>query len=414
MAEHQRLAGATYTGFAAFGAVWGTWGAAVPRVQQRAAVSDGELGVALLFIGAGALPAMLVVGRAIDRWGLKPVAGLIAALGLAALGAVELATDLPTLCLGLIVLGAVSGSADVGINAIAGRAEALSGRHVIARAHGIFSTAVVLTSLSTGVAFSAGASLSVPFAAVTLVGLLAGGSILVIVSGAQSASAGVGAGAPRRAAAGRTAPRLPRSALLPLLLLGALGALAFASENAQQSWSAVFAHNELGASNGLAAAAPAIFAAAVAISRFALSALRTTYEGTALRIGALGAGAGAAIIGAAPDFAVEAVGLVVAAAGTAVLFPVLIGLVSRTVDESQRGRATSLVTSVSYLGFLLGPAYVGAFASAGGLRVAMLAVGLLALVLVALTAPTLRVLHSRRDSVDPLMAVDVDVQRKVD
>jgi hypothetical protein len=58
------LVASAYVAFAAFGAFWGVWGASVPRVQDQAGVSDGELGLALLFVGAGALPAMLLVGRA--------------------------------------------------------------------------------------------------------------------------------------------------------------------------------------------------------------------------------------------------------------------------------------------------------------------------------------------------------------
>jgi MFS family permease len=64
-----------------------------------------------------------------------------------------------------------------------------------------------------------------------------------------------------------------------------------------------------------------------------------------------GAAAGALVIAAAPTLAVAAVGLVLAVAGTAVLFPTLVGVVSRRVDESRRGRATPVVTTVSYLGF---------------------------------------------------------------
>lgn len=65
---------------------------------------------------------------------------------------------------------------------------------------------------------------------------------------------------------------------------------------------------------------------------------------------------------------IESVGLVVAGAGTTVLSPTLIELVSRNVAESHRGRATSLVTTVSYLGFVAGPVYVGLWADAAGLR----------------------------------------------
>ena len=56
------------------------------------------------------------------------------------------------------------------------------------------------------------------------------------------------------------------------------------------------------------------------------------------------------------------------------LFPTLLGIVSRNVDEARRGRATSVVTIVSYLGFLLGPVYVGLWADTIDLRGAMIAV----------------------------------------
>src|SRR3954464_3495948 len=81
--------------FAAFGAFWGVWGASVPRVQDQAGVSDGELGLALLFVGAGALPAMLLVGRGLDRWGLQVAAGVISLLGLVGAGLALTAKDLP-------------------------------------------------------------------------------------------------------------------------------------------------------------------------------------------------------------------------------------------------------------------------------------------------------------------------------
>jgi MFS family permease len=73
-----------------------------------------------------------------------------------------------------------------------------------------------------------------------------------------------------------------------------------------------------------------------------------------------------------------------------VLFPTLIGIVSRNVDEYHRGRATSVVTTVSYLGFLLGPVYVGLWADAVGLRGAMVAVAALAVGLFVLTPALLR------------------------
>ncbi len=368
-----------FIAFAAFGSFWGVWGASVPQVQDQAGVSDGRLGVALLFVGAGALPVMLGVGGVIDRWGLRFAAMAIAALGVAGSVIAFATVNFFGLCAGLALVGACSGASDVAMNAVAGRAESAAGRPVITRAHGVFSSFVVIGSLGTGLANSASLPLAAPFVAVTVL------SIAAAVCMVATMPSG---GRPQT-----TDDETPSSSwrLLPLVLIGVLGALAFASENAHQSWSAVFAHDELHARGGLSATAPAVFAATVAVTRFAIGGVRAAHARIVLLSGAACAAAGALVIAAAPNLLVASLGLALAAAGTAVLFPTLLGFVSRTVEESRRGRATSLVTTVSYLGFLLGPVYVGQWAGHAGLRTAMTSVAALAVALILLAPLVLRV-----------------------
>jgi MFS family permease len=371
-----------FVAFAAFGSFWGVWGASVPRVQHQAGISAGQLGFALLFVGAGALPAMLLVGRALDRWGLTVAALVISALGGVGAGLALTAVNLASLCIGLAVVGATSGAADVAMNAVAGRAEKIAGRPVITRAHGIFSSLVVLASLATGLVSAASLPLAVPFIAVAVLSLVAGAAML------KTLPAGI-AGQRHDSIAATDSPH-GRWRIVPFLLIGVLGALAFASENAHQSWSAVFAHDELHSGVGLSAVAPAVFAGTVAITRFSIGGLKPTHAHTVLLAGALVAAAGTALIAAAPNLFIAGLGLAAAAAGTAVLFPTLLGIVSRNVDEYHRGRATSVVTTVSYLGFLLSPVYVGLWAGAVGLRGAMVAVAALAVGLFVLTPALLR------------------------
>jgi MFS family permease len=377
----RHLIASAYVAFAAFGAFWGVWGASVPQVQHQAGISDGQLGFALLFVGAGALPAMLLVGRALDRWGLRVAPLVISALGVVGAGMALTALNLAGLCVGLAVVGAASGAADVAMNAVAGRAEKNAGRPVITRAHGVFSSFVVLASLATGLASAASLPVAAPFIVVAAVLLAAGVCMFRTLPVA---------GKDHRSSAAPDSPPHGRWMITPFLLVGVLGALAFASENAHQSWSAVFAHDELQSGAGLSAVAPAVFAGTVAITRFAIGGLKATHVHTILLVGALVAAAGAALLAAAPNLLIAAVGLAVAAAGTAVLFPTLVGIVSRNVDESHRGRATSVVTTVSYSGFLLGPVYVGLWADAVGLRGAMVAVAALAVGLFVLTPVLLR------------------------
>lgn len=384
-ASRSRPAVTAFAGFASFGSFWGVWGGSVPRIQEQAAVSDGGLGLALLFVGAAALPTMPLAGRALDRWGLRVAGPLVGALGTVGAVLALTATDLPSLCAGLALVGASSGAADVAVNAVAGWAEKSRGRPVITRAHGVFSTLVVLTSLAAGLASAAALPAVVPFAAVAGGGLAAGGYMFK----ALPAAAPAGEGDVPSPTTRHTAPAAAAAKGL-LVFVGLLGALAFAGENAHQSWSAVFASDVLGAGPGLAALAPAVFAGTVAVTRFATGGLGAARAGTVLVTGALACAAGTAVVAAAPTLAVALLGLVTAGAGSAVLFPTLVGIVSRGVEETHRGRATALVTSVAYLGFLLGPVYVGLWAEHAGLRAAMTAVTALSVALTLLVPFLLR------------------------
>jgi len=366
---------AAYGGFAVFGAFWGTWGASIPAIRDQSGVSDGQLGTALLFVGAGALPAMLVSGRAVDRWPRRVSAVVLVALGLAGILVAVTARDLVSLSIGLTALGASSGAADVAINTAAGSAERALGRAVITRAHGVFSAMVVVMSLVTGALATLGAPLITPFVIVAAAAVTA--AVRVSVVGpfvASSADGSVPVTAPRPA---------PTVRLAPLLVIGALGALAFAVENAHQSWSAVYLGDVLATGPALAAAGPAVFAAVVAVTRFAVSPVAPRHATVVLAAGAGTSAAGTLLLATASSVPAALLGLAIAAAGTAVTFPMLLSVLTANLEDRARGRATSVVTVVAYLGFLAGPVYVGRWAEAVDLSGAFVAVAALAALLAA-------------------------------
>jgi MFS family permease len=75
-----------------------------------------------------------------------------------------------------------------------------------------------------------------------------------------------------------------------------------------------------------------------------------------------------------------------AGAGISICAPVLFSIAGRGADEALRGAAVSVVTTIAYLGFLVGPAAVGLLASATALRTSLAAVAGVAVVL-AMLAP---------------------------
>jgi MFS family permease len=401
-----------YASFTAFGVFWGTWGAALPALRSHAGVSEGELGTALLFVAVGALPAMLLTGRLLDRFGSRPAAPLLAALGLAGLLAATGARGWPSLVVGMLLVGATSGAADVAINTVSGQIEQDTARPVLTRAHGVFSVAVVAASLTAGLVLSAGsepgdggtgsAELVWTFGVASLAVLALSAVVWIGTTAEQarlaSSVASSSAAVPDRNSRPSAQEAVPHQAApvgagrvtVTLALVGLVGALVYATENAHQSWGAVFLTDSFTASAQTAALAPATFAAAAAVTRLTLAPLSRTHPFALLVVGGLVAAAGSLILATSASVTIALVGLALAAAGTATLFPTLLSSTLSDVTAQQRGQATATISTIAYLGFLLGPAYVGLLADHVGLRGAVVGVAVLAGVFALTAAPVSR------------------------
>ena len=356
-------------GFAALGVYWGAWGAALPAVQDRSEATDAELGFALLLVGVGALVSMRATGVVMDRFGpmLTPLTiGALAVSGVLP----GLASSPLQLSLALAVLGAASGAVDVAINADAVREEVASGRPLLNLAHASFSAAVVVASLATGLLRWAGAGAPAVF---LLVALVIGVSAVLVRPGP---------GEPWIAPPSHERPRLLQRVPSWLLVLGCLGAFAFWIESAWLNWGAVYLERTLDAAAALSALGPAFFAAAMTAGRLGGNRLLERWSERRLLVaGSVIAGVGTIVAAAAPTSAVALAGIVLAGAGCSVLAPTVLGLAGGAAASSERATVIGSVTTLMYLGFLVGPAVVGGLADVASLRISLGSVGVLALLL---------------------------------
>lgn len=355
-------------GFAALGLFWGSWGAELPAVKEHSGASDAALGAALFCVGGGALLAMRFAGVIVDRGGRAVLPGIAIVFG--ACGFLPaLATSPLGLGAALLLLGASSGSLDVAINAEGVRSEAV-GRPVLRLAHGIFSATAVATSLLGGGVRGAGTSPAV---------------VLGITAGLVLAGALVAALLPPAPPSHEPPPRLREllRAPGPLLVLGALCALAFFVEGSWQTWSAVHLDSTLGASATLAAAGPALFAGSMALGRIGGQGIPVTGR-RLIAASACLAALGSAVAALAQVKGLALAGIALAGLGVSVGAPVLIAAAGRISRPDRRGSAVSVVTTVAYLGFVFGPAAVGLAAQVTSLRAALAGVALVALLLAAL------------------------------
>lgn len=354
--------------FLALGLFWGAFAALIPDIKQQAGTTDGELGLALLFVAVGSIPSMLLAGRLWRRfgWWLMPVGALLFA---ASMLPPILATTPAMLGLAALFFGASSGVLDVSMNAAVSDVEAARGSRLMFGAHATYSLGVFIAAVATGFAREAG---------------FGPGPVLITVA-AVTAAIGVGtigsARTAQRPTGGAVAGNVAPSATRAILLIAALSAAAFLVEDAIQNWSALHIERGLGGSPALGGAAPGVYAAAMFLGRALGQPLGARLSERALLSGGgVIAAVGVAILAAAPSPTIALAGLALSGAGISTIAPALFARAGRLAGKSGRAAAIARVTSLGYSGFILGPPLVGFIAQATDLRTAIASLSILALV----------------------------------
>jgi MFS family permease len=355
-------------GFFALGLVWGGWAALVPAIQTAVGASKGELGLALLFVALGALPAMIVTGGLVDRHGARVLPVAVTGLAVAAV-LPALAGSVAGLAAALLALGIASGAVDVAINGAVAELEARRSTRLMQIAHALFSAGVLVGAIGVGLAREAGAGRLVCLA-----------SVAAVVLGIAALNLGHERVAARAAAARR--PRLSRAAIP----LGIACAAAFLIEGGIESWSALFLERELDSRPAVGALGPAAYGGAMMLGRLSGQWLERLL-GDTLLLGCAAAVSGAGLVAAAvaPTAPVAIAAFFLGGAGVSIAAPALLGAAGRRAEAGDRGASVATVTTIGYLGFLVGPPLVGAAAEAIGLRAAFAALALVAAALAAAT-----------------------------
>ena len=354
--------------FLAFGVLWGGWAALLPAIQAGVGASKGELGLALLFVAVGALPAMLLTGRALDRRGPRILPRLLAGAAVAAV-LPAFAGSVATLAAAVLLMGAFSGATDVAMNAAVSELEARRDTRLMQLAHALYAAGVLAGALAVGLARELGAGKTE-----VLLGI---GAALLAAAAMNTRHERV---APQPRASSR--PGLSRAAIP----LGVACAAAFVIEGGMENWGAIFLERDLGAGPGASALAPAAYGGAMMIGRLSGQWLEQRLDDARLLGGAFAVAlAGLVAAALAPNVPLAIAAFFVGGAGISIAAPALFGAGGRTATPEARGRALATVTTLGYLGFLVGPPVVGGIAEAVGLRGSFLVLALVAAALVAVT-----------------------------
>jgi MFS family permease len=353
--RERRARVATTSIFFMTGWVYAAWATRIPAVKHHLGLSDGELGLAILGLEAGAIVGLPAGGALVVRAGSRGALRIGFAIFPGAVIVVALAPGLGALAASLAAMAAATSIVDVAMNAQGVELERRYDRPILSGLHAGHPLGLAAGGIAGTAAAAAGVSVLVHFAATAAVGM-------------ATALAATGFLVADRARDGRPALVRPGG---PLLLLGAIAFCAFLLDGAAYNWSAVHLRTEHSASAGLAAAAFTALALALAVGRLLGDRLVARLGRVrVVQACAVVAAAGAAVAIAAPSAAAALAGWALLGLGLAALAPTLLGA-APSVDPRSPAAAIAAVTTIGYLGSFSGPPVIGALAELSSLSAAL-------------------------------------------
>lgn len=361
--------------FFANGFVMGAWAPQIPLLMPRHQVTESDLGLLLLVLGAGAVAAMLFAGRLIDRFGSRAVLTVFSLALIPVLPMVVFAPDLWLLAGFMAVFGAMAGCMDVAMNAQAVEIERRLQRAIMSSSHGFWSLGGFFGgSAGAWVIATRGSEVQALATAAIVAAIVLAAMPFLMPSAAARRSDGAAARPPRL---------FPRD--LHLWLLGFLALVAMVPEGAVLDWAAIYLQQELGADAFVSGLGFAGFAGTMAVMRFAGDAVRNRFGAVrTLRISGLLGAAGLMAAALAPVDWLAITGFALAGLGVANMVPILFSAAGNH-PRLPAASAIAVVTMVGYCGILIAPTGIGFLAEAVGFRPIYAAMSVL-LVIVALLA----------------------------
>lgn len=377
------------------GAVLASWAPRIPQVKSELALTDGQMGWALLGVAAGSVPALTGTARMLRSVSARSVCITSSIAFAAALPLIALTSNGWLLGLALAVLGAASGWLDVAMNTAAIDYQNRIGARVLSRLHGGYSLGVLAGASSGALASMFDFTVLEHFSAVS--------ATLVLLALAASASLPKPTRPP---ASNPTATlvnspgfeylhsspntRFARVLAIPVAV-GAMAVAALLVEGMVTDWSALLVSRDFGGGATVGATAVVVFSCAMFLSRSFGDVIIDRLGPRRTVVSAAVVVTSATLVGLLFQHSPWGVVVAMAFIGLALgpLFPLLI---TEAGHRSHAGVAvaTARVSAVGYGAYLAGPPLVGFLADHTGLTSAYVIVACTCAITLSYWAKTLR------------------------
>ena len=355
------------------GIAFASWASRIPDIKSTLQLSDAVLGSILLALPLGQLLTMPISGRLVTRFGSRIVLAVSVPIYVLALSNIGLAASAWQLGLMLFLFGVIGNMCNIALNTQGVEAEKLFVKPIMTSFHGAWSIAGFSGALIGLLMINLQISPYLHFWIITLLlwaNVFFNYKFLVPGKGTGTSS-------------GSRLFIKPEGALLQL---GIIGFCSMAAEGAMFDWSGVYFKDIVLAPSSLVIIGYASFMIMMALGRFlgdgviARLGRRKTIQlsGVIIFFGMM-------ISVIFPYIIPATVGFMLVGLGVSSIVPTVYSSAGKNPKVSP-GMALAMVSSVSYLGFLMGPPLIGYISALSNLRYSYAVIGCFGLLVTFLAA----------------------------
>jgi MFS family permease len=355
------------------GLAFASWASRIPDIKTKLHLSDGQLGSLLFALPLGQLATMALSGTLVTKFGSKKVLTVAAALYVVALTNLGLASQGWHLGVSLFIFGIIGNMCNIAVNTQGVAAENLFDKPIMSSFHGAWSIAG-FTGALVGLLM-----INLHIAPYLHFWIIAGLVWISILINNKFLVAGVGP-------ASTTKKKLFSKPEGALLQLGVIGFCSMATEGAMFDWSGVYFKDIVKAPQALVPLGYASFMVMMASGRFIGDRLIARLgRKRVLQVSGVLISSGMFLAVLFPYIITAVIAFMLVGLGVATVVPTVYSVAGRNAKVSP-GIALAMVSSVSYLGFLMGPPLIGYIAELASLRYSYAVIGVFGLVITLLVA----------------------------
>lgn len=373
-----RIRLAIFSFFFLQGLCFSSWASRIPDIKSMLGMDDAAWGTMLLMIPVGQICGMTLSGTLISRIGSKRILTIAMICYAVTLMFIGLASSEHLLLLTLVVYGFFGNFCNIAVNTQGVTLEAQYKKPIMSTFHGGWSLAG-FTGAAVGLLMTAlRIAPSVHF--IIISALVFAGIALnykFLQPDLQKAVEPILEGAAQ--------PRKNKPELF-LILLGIVAFCGMAAEGAMTDWNGVYLQDVVGVKESLAPIGLTAYMITMAAGRFIMDKVTQRwgrkrvlqYCGTMIALGLF-------LSVAYSHFIVTIIAFMIVGMGTSGIVPTIYSVTGQKTKIST-GMALTIVSSISFTGFLLGPPLIGYISHATNLRYSYALVGVLGVCIVIMSS----------------------------